>query len=59
MMNLNRIELDVFAENARARRVYEKVGFREEGVRRQAVYKYGRYQDVVVMGLLAGELALE
>ena len=30
-----------------------------EGVRRQAVYKYGRYQDVVVMGLLAGELALE
>ena len=59
MMNLNRIELDVFAENARARRVYEKMGFREEKVRRQAVYKYGRYQDVVVMRLLTGELALE
>lgn len=59
MMNLHRIELEVYAENARARHVYEKVGFQIEGVRRQATYKFGRYMDVVVMGLLAGELAAE
>jgi RimJ/RimL family protein N-acetyltransferase len=59
MMNLHRIELDVYAGNERARHVYEKVGFKEEGRRRQASYKYGRYQDVVVMGLLEGELRPE
>lgn len=56
MMNLHRIELDVFAENTRARRVYEKVGFVVEGTRRQAYYRRGRYTDVVLMGLLEGEL---
>lgn len=56
MMNLHRIELDVYADNARARRVYENVGFATDGVRRDAVFKFGRYQDVVVMGLLEGEL---
>lgn len=59
MMNLHRIELDVYAENARARRVYERVGFREEGCRRDGLYKYGRYHDVIVMGLLEGELRME
>jgi RimJ/RimL family protein N-acetyltransferase len=56
MMNLHRIELDVYADNARAQHVYEKVGFRLEGRRRDATFKYGRYQDVLVMGLLEGEL---
>jgi RimJ/RimL family protein N-acetyltransferase len=56
MMNLHRIELDVFSENLRARRVYEKVGFKLEGCRREAVFKFGRYHDIAVMGLLAGEL---
>jgi RimJ/RimL family protein N-acetyltransferase len=34
---LNRIELEVYDFNPRARRVYEKVGFRHEGVRREAL----------------------
>jgi RimJ/RimL family protein N-acetyltransferase len=56
MMNLHRIELDVFADNERAIRVYEKVGFRREGLRRDAYFSHGRYRDIVVMGLLEGEL---
>jgi RimJ/RimL family protein N-acetyltransferase len=56
MMNLHRIELDVYASNARARAVYEKVGFKDEGLRRDALFKYGRYHDLVVMGLIEGEL---
>lgn len=59
MMNLHRIELEVYAENERARHVYEKVGFVVEGRRRDALFKYGRYQDVLVMSLLEGELQVE
>ncbi|MBI2766823.1 MAG: GNAT family N-acetyltransferase [Chloroflexi bacterium] len=55
-MNLHRIELDVFAMNERARHVYEKIGFVVEGVRRDAQYRRGKYEDVVVMGLLEGEM---
>lgn len=56
MMNLHRIELDVFAGNDRALKVYERLGFVREGQRRQAHYSRGRYVDVITMGLLAGEL---
>jgi RimJ/RimL family protein N-acetyltransferase len=55
-MNLQRIELDVFATNPRARRAYEKVGFVVEGERRRSVFVGGRYVNSYVMGLLAEEL---
>ena len=55
-MNLHRIELLVFAHNAPARRVYEKVGFRVECVARQAHWGDGRWYDDVHMALLEGEL---
>jgi len=56
MMNLHRIELEVYASKARARHVYEKVGFAVEGTRRDGVFKFGADQNVVVMGLIEGEL---
>ncbi|MGE0601965.1 MAG: GNAT family N-acetyltransferase [Dehalococcoidia bacterium] len=59
IMNLHRIQLDVYDGNARARHVYEKIGFKLEVTRRQALYKFGRYQDIHVMGLLEGELREE
>jgi RimJ/RimL family protein N-acetyltransferase len=49
---VKRIELAVFAQNARAIHVYEKLGFRHEGRRRNAVYKNGQYHDDLIMGLL-------
>ncbi len=55
-MNLERIELQVFEDNPRAQRVYEKVGFKVEGCRREADYRYGRYRGIVVMGLLREDL---
>jgi len=55
-MNLQRIELDVFDTNPRARRAYEKVGFVLEGTRRQAQFVGGRNVDSHLMGLLAEEL---
>lgn len=59
IMNLHRIQLDVYAGNERAQHVYEKVGFRIEARKRQGIYKFGAYQDVLVMGLLEGELRLD
>lgn len=54
-MDLNRVELHVFEFNTRAIRSYEKVGFRQEGARRQALVRHGRYYDVLVMGILRDE----
>ena len=55
-MNLQRIELDVFETNPRAKRAYEKVGFVVEGTRRRSEFVGGRHVDSHVMGLLAEEL---
>lgn len=50
---LNRVELEVFDFNPRARRVYEKVGFVHEGTRRQALRYNGEWVDARVMAILA------
>ncbi len=44
-------ELAVFATNGRARRLYESLGFVEEGNRRRHVRIRGEYVDEVLMGL--------
>jgi RimJ/RimL family protein N-acetyltransferase len=54
-LNLNRIFLRVFADNARAIRAYEKVGFQHEGRLRQDNYFNGGYRDTLLMGLLRAD----
>jgi RimJ/RimL family protein N-acetyltransferase len=54
-LNFNRVFLRVYAENLRAKRSYEKAGFVEEGRLREAVYKHGKYDDVIVMSILRSE----
>ena len=54
-LNLFRVGLDVIASNARAIRVYEKNGFREEGRLRQAVHRDGKRVDQIIMGILRDE----
>lgn len=54
-LNLHRVYLHVFATNRPAIRVYEKVGFVREGTLRQAAHIDGRYEDVLVMGILRPE----
>ncbi|HEX8004311.1 MAG TPA: GNAT family protein [Mycobacteriales bacterium] len=48
-MNLVRVSLTVFPGNDVARRVYERVGFVEEGVQRRAFWKRGEWHDLVHM----------
>jgi UDP-4-amino-4,6-dideoxy-N-acetyl-beta-L-altrosamine N-acetyltransferase len=55
-LNLNRLWLHVYEFNARAIRVYEKLGFQVEGRLRQDTFREGRYWDTLVMGVLREEL---
>lgn len=54
-LNLNRIELLVLKTNERAQHMYEKVGFVKEGVKRQAVYKKGRFVDMYLYSALRSD----
>lgn len=54
-LNLNRIQLYVYDKNIWAVRTYEKVGFVHEGRKRQALFKHGEYQDVLIMSILRDE----
>lgn len=49
---IRRVELEVFAENAPAIHLYQKFGFEVEGRKRHAIYKWGRYLDMLIMGRL-------
>ncbi|GGS13976.1 MULTISPECIES: GNAT family N-acetyltransferase [Actinokineospora] len=55
-MRLHAIELSVVDENERARHVYRKIGFVEEGKLREAFRRNGKWHDVYVMSMLEGEL---
>ncbi|MGW6915178.1 GNAT family N-acetyltransferase [Kitasatospora sp. NPDC054939] len=55
-MRLRKVTLTVAVENHSAKRVYEKVGFVEEGRLRQVLRREGAWHDMFTMGLLADEL---
>ena len=54
-LNLHKIQLDVYANNARGIRCYEKCGFRREGARREARWWNGRWWDLLEYGILHHE----
>jgi ribosomal protein S18 acetylase RimI-like enzyme len=49
-----RVDLDVYAHNAPAIRLYEKFGFAREGVQRDAFRTDGRSFDAIAMAWYAG-----
>jgi len=56
-LRLERLHLDVYDFNRRAIRSYEKAGLTHEGVARRAIYRDGRFHDVVLMAILRDEWA--
>jgi len=54
-LNYHRVELTVNDFNARAIRAYQKVGFREVGRRREAIFREGTWHDEVIMDVLQRE----
>ncbi|MBW4632608.1 MAG: GNAT family N-acetyltransferase [Iphinoe sp. HA4291-MV1] len=53
--NVHRFWLDVFEHNQRARHVYQSVGFKEEGILRDAVKQEDKYSSLVIMSILENE----
>lgn len=54
-LNLHRIYLTVLVDNQPALTLYEKVGFKRDGIEREAVFKNGKFQDLVCMSMLKHE----
>lgn len=54
-LKLNRVELGVFKFNPRAIKCYEKCGFKQEGIKKQAVRKNGKFIDEIIMGIIKSE----
>lgn len=55
-LNLHRVSLRVLAGNAAAEHIYRSIGFVEEGRLRAAAFVNGVFADVLLMGVLRGEL---
>jgi RimJ/RimL family protein N-acetyltransferase len=54
-LNLQRIDLGVYANHETAVKMYEKIGFQIEGRFRRHVFYQGTYIDLLWMGLLISE----
>lgn len=52
---LNKIILKVFKYNESALKLYNKVGFKLDGILRQDIYKNNQFNDVIEMSLLKEE----
>ncbi|WP_067730783.1 GNAT family N-acetyltransferase [Oceanobacillus damuensis] len=54
-LNLHRVSLRVFSFNEKAIRLYNKLGFKEEGISRQSLFRNGEWNDIIHMGILKEE----
>lgn len=54
-LNLQRVDLHVFAGNTRAIKTYTKCGFQHEGVKRRAAWIDNAWHDLVIMSILREE----
>jgi len=55
-LNLKRLQGEILSYNVASLRLVASLGWREEGVRRQACYKAGAYHDVTLVALLRNEV---
>ena len=54
-LGAHRLFLDVYDDNARARHLYESVGFQYEGVMREAAHRDGHWCNLRLMSILESE----
>lgn len=55
VLNLRRIECEVLKTNVFSQRCVEKAGFKQEGIKRKAVFRMSEEIDSIVYGLLRSE----
>ena len=54
-LGLHHVYLSVYSYNKKAIGLYEKLGFKHEGAKREHILYGGKYHDCIIMGLLAKE----
>lgn len=54
-LNLNKLYREAFSFNELAIGLYEKMGSKIEGILREHIFRHGKYQDVIIMSILAEE----
>lgn len=54
-VNLHRVSLRVFSFNEKAIKMYEKIGFKHEGISRDCIFREGKWNDIIHMGILQRE----
>ncbi len=52
---IRKVFLEVYDTNRRAIKLYQKLGFRKEGVLKEHTYKEGKYIDLIIMAMLKRE----
>ncbi len=57
--NINRIEAHILESNIRSIKMHEKCGYKLEGLKRQAVYKNGEYQNQYILSLLKKDFLIK
>ena len=51
-LQLNRLYGSILEYNTASRRLYEKCGWTEEGIERKSIFKYNKYHDEIILGVL-------
>lgn len=51
-LNLHKITASCYASNQGSAKAFVKVGFFEEGVRKSHSFSYGKYEDVILLGII-------
>lgn len=54
-LRLNRVNGSALTYNLASQKVCERVGFKREGIMRQAIYKNGEFHDVIMYGCLRSD----
>jgi ribosomal-protein-alanine N-acetyltransferase len=54
-LNIHRVTLETYATNKRAFKFFKKIGFKQEGIAREAHFSDGTFDDIICCGLLKRE----
>ncbi len=54
-LNLNRLDGEWLLYNVASKGLYEKCGWHEEGVKKQAIFRDGKYHDLAITGIIKEE----
>ena len=59
ILNLHRIDLEVYSYNEIAINTYERVGFKREAIQREVLFYNHKYHDAILMSILEDEYRLK